>query len=238
MAKRFWPGANPIGKRFSLTSDAGPFVEIVGVAHNGKYRVLAEDPQPYFYLPLAQSFRPQLVLQIRSALPSELLAPMVQRAILALDANAPIEEIQTMKESLGGALGYFIFRLGASLASAMGLLGLLLAVVGVYGVVSYAATQRTQELGIRMALGASPRQILALLLKQGAQLVAAGLLFGLAGAWALSRAMSHMLVGVSPNDPLTYFSVSILLSGITLLACWLPARRAASVDPIFALRYE
>ncbi|MGB2642981.1 MAG: ABC transporter permease [Candidatus Acidiferrum sp.] len=238
MAKRFWPGANPIGKRFSLTSDAGPFVEIVGVAHNGKYRVLAEDPQPYFYLPLAQSFRPQLVLQIRSALPSESLAPMVQRAILALDANAPIEEIQTMKESLGGALGYFIFRLGASLASAMGLLGLLLAVVGVYGVVSYAATQRTQELGIRMALGASPRQILALLLKQGAQLVAAGLLFGLAGAWALSRAMSHMLVGVSPNDPLTYFSVSILLSGITLLACWLPARRAASVDPIFALRYE
>jgi predicted permease len=238
MAQRFWPGENPIGKRFSLTSDAGPFVEIVGVVHNGKYRVLAEDPQPYFYLPLAQSFTPQLVLQIRSALPSESLAPMVQRAILALDSNAPIEQFQTMKESLGGALGYFIFRLGASLAAAMGLLGLILAVVGVYGVVSYAATQRTQELGIRMALGASPRQILTLLLKQGARLVAAGLFFGLTGAWALTRAMTHMLVGVSPSDPLTYLSVAALLSFITLLACWIPARRALRIDPMVALRYE
>jgi len=143
-----------------------------------------------------------------------------------------------MRESLGGTLGYFIFRLGASLAAAMGLLGLLLAIVGVYGVVSYAATQRTQELGVRMALGATPRQILALLLRQGTQLVAAGLLFGLVGAWALTRAMSHMLVGVSPSDPLTSLSVAALLSFITLLACWIPARRAMRIDPIVALRYE
>jgi macrolide transport system ATP-binding/permease protein len=238
MAKHFWPGENPIGKRFSMTSDAGPFVEIVGVARDGKYRVLAEDPQPYFYLPFSQSFTSGRVLQIRSSVPSESLIPVVQREILALDANAPIEEIQTMKESLGGALGYFLFRLGASLAAAMGLLGLLLAVVGVYGVVSYAATQRTQELGIRMALGASPRQILTLLLTQGARLVAAGLLFGLAGAWALTRAMSFMLFGVNPSDPVTYLSVAALLSFITLLACWIPARRAMRVDPMEALRYE
>lgn len=238
MAKDFWPGEDPIGKRFSLTSDSGPFVEIVGVARDGKYRVLAEDPQPYFYVPLSQHFTAQRTLQIRSSVPPESLAPIVQHEILALDANDPIEEIQTMKESLGGALGYFIFRLGASLAAAMGLLGLLLAIVGVYGVVSYAATQRTQELGIRMALGASPRQILALLLKQGARLVIAGLLFGLAGAWALTRAMSHMLVGVSPSDPLTYLSVVALLSFITLLACWIPARRAMRVEPMIALRYE
>ncbi len=238
MARHFWPGENPIGKRFSLTSDAGPFVEIVGVARDGKYRVLAEDPQPYFYVPLTQHFTAQRTLQIRSSMPPDSLAPIVQREIQALDANDPIEEIQTMKESLGGTLGYFIYRVGAALAAAMGLLGLLLAVVGVYGVVSYAATQRTQELGIRMALGASPRQVLALLLRQGAQLVAAGLLFGLAGAWALTRAMSHMLVGVSPSDPLTYFLVATLLAFITLLACWIPARRAMSVDPIVALRYE
>src|SRR5580704_16204857 len=204
MARHFWPGENPIGKRFSLTSDAGPFVEIIGVARDGKYRVLAEDPQPYLYVPLTQHFTAQRTLQIRSSMSSQSLAPIVQSEIRALDANDPIEEIQTMKESLGGTLGYFIYRLGASLAAAMGLLGLLLAIVGVYGVVSYAATQRTQELGIRMALGASPRQILALLLKQGARLVVAGLLFGLAGAWALTRAMTHMLVGVSPSDPLTY----------------------------------
>jgi predicted permease len=238
MAKQFWPAENPIGKRFSLASDAGPFVEVVGVAHDGKYTTPAEDPQPYFYLPLGQNFISERTLQIRSTMPPETLVPEVQRQILALDANAPIEQIQTMKESLGGALGFFLFRLGASVAAAMGLLGLLLAVVGVYGVVSYAATQRTQELGIRMALGASPRQILALLLRQGAQLVAAGLLFGLAGAWALTRAMSHMLVGVSPSDPLTYVSVAALLSLITLLACWLPARRAMRVDPLVALRYE
>jgi predicted permease len=238
MAKHFWQGEDPIGKRFSLTSDAGPFVEIVGVARDGKYRVLAEDPQPYFYVPLSQNFTAQRTLQVRSSIPLESLAPIVQREIQALDASDPIEEIQTMKESLGGTLGYFIYRLGASLAAAMGLLGLLLAVVGVYGVVSYAATQRTQELGVRMALGASPRQILALLLAQGVRLVAAGLLFGLAGAWLLTRAMSHMLVGVSPSDPLTYLSVAALLSFITLLACWIPARRAMRVDPMVALRYE
>jgi predicted permease len=238
MARHFWPSENPIGKRFSLKSDAGPFVEIVGVARDGKYRILAEDAQPYFYVPLTQYFTVQRTLQIRSSMPIDSLAPLVQHEIQALDANDPIEEIQTMKESLGGALGYFIFRFGASLAAAMGLLGLLLAVVGVYGVVSYAATQRTQELGIRMALGASPRQILALLLRQGAQLVAAGLLFGLAGAWLLTRAMSHMLVGVSPSDPLTYISVAALLSFITLLACCIPARRAMRVDPMVALRYE
>jgi predicted permease len=238
MAQHFWPNENPIGKRFSLTSDAGPFVEIVGVARDGKYRVLAEDPQPYFYVPLTQHFTAQRTLQIRSEMPPESLAPIVQHEIQALDANDPIEEIQTMRESLGGTLGYFIYRLGASLAATMGLLGLLLAVVGVYGVVSYAATQRTQELGIRMALGASPRQILTLLLRQGAQLVAAGLLFGLVGAWLLTRAMSHMLVGVSPSDPLTYVSVAALLSFITLLACWIPAGRAMRVDPMVALRYE
>jgi len=238
MAKQFWPTENPLGKRFSVTSDTGPFLEVVGVARDGRYTTPAEDPQPYFYLPLAQNFTPERTLQIRSTLPPESLVPEVQQQILALDANAPIEQIQTMKESLGGALGFFLFRLGASLAAAMGLLGLLLAVVGVYGVVSYAATQRTQELGIRMALGASPRQILALLLRQGAQLVAAGLLFGLLGAWALTRAMSHMLVGVSPSDPLTYLTVAAVLSFITLLACWIPARRAMRVDPMVALRYE
>jgi len=238
MARHFWPGENPIGKRFSLTSNAGPFVEVVGVTRDGKYRTLAEDPEPYFYVPLEQDFTSECVLQIRSALPPQALIPEVQHEILALDASAPIEDVQTMKESLGGALGYFLFRLGASVAAAMGLLGLLLAIVGVYGVVSYAATQRTQELGVRMALGASPRQVLALLLKQGARLVAAGLVFGLAGAWGLTRAMSSMLYGVSPSDPVTYLSVAALLTFVTLLACWIPARRAVRVDPMVALRYE
>ena len=238
MARHFWPGENPIGKQFSLTGDPGSFIEIVGVARDGKYRVLYEDPQPYFYLPLTQHFTAQRTLQIRSSVATEALVREVQQEIQALDANDPVEEMQTMEETLGGVVGYFVFRIAASLAAAMGFLGLLLAIVGVYGVVSYAATQRTQELGIRMALGASPRQILALLLRQGAQLVAAGLFAGLAGALALSRVMTHMLVGVSASDPLTYISVSALLSAITVLACWIPARRAMRVDPMVALRYE
>jgi predicted permease len=238
MANRFWPGESAIGKRFRLATDSGPFVEIVGVARGGKYRVLAEDPQPYFYLPAAQYFTAQRTLQIRSSLPTESLIPEIQREIQALDTKNSIVEIQTMKETLGSGLGYFIFRVGASLAAGMGLLGLLLAIVGVYGVVSYAAAQRTQELGIRMALGAEPRQILALLLAQGTRLVGAGLCLGLFGAWALTRTMSHMLVGVSPSDPVTYISVAALLSCITLLACWIPARRAMRVDPMIALRHE
>jgi putative ABC transport system permease protein len=185
-----------------------------------------EDPQPYFYLPLTQDFTPERVLQVRSSLPPELLLPELQRQILALDANAPIEEMQTMKESLSGALGFFLLRPGASLASAMGLLGLFLAV------------QRTQEIGIRMAVGGSPRQIVGLLLKQGARLVTAGMLAGLGGAWALTRAMSHTLVGISPSDPVTYLVVSALLFCITLLACWIPARRAMRMDPMVALRHE
>lgn len=238
MASHFWPSENAIGKRFSVTGDSGPFIEIVGVARDGKYRVIAEDQQPYFYLPLAQNFVSERFLQIRSSLLPRALASETQSEIAALDSSMPIEEIQTMKESLGGALGYFLFRVGASLAADMGLLGLLLAVVGVYGVVSYAATQRTRELGIRVALGASPRQILTLLLTQGARLVAAGVCLGLLVAWALARATSGMFVGVSSSDPLTYFSASALLSAVTLLACWIPARRAMRVDPMVALRYE
>lgn len=238
MARRFWPSEDPIGKRFSLVSDGGPFVEIVGVARNGKYRNVTEDPQPYFYLVLAQNFTSERVLQVRSAMPAESLTALVQTEVLALGGNAAIENMQTMKQSLNGALGYFMFRLAALFSASMGLLGLFLAIVGVYGVVSYAATQRTQELGIRTALGASPRQILSLLLMQGARLVVAGLLCGLAGAWALARAISGMFVGVSPSDPLTYFGVSALLAVVTLLACWIPARRAMRVDPMVALRYE
>ena len=238
MAKRFWPKENPIGKRFRISANGGPSIEVVGLARDGKYRTLAEDPEPYLYLPLAQDFTSERVLQVRSLLSPDSVVPEVRREILALDSKAPIEDIQTMKESLEGTLGYFLFRFGASLAAAMGLIGLLLAIVGVYGVVAYAATQRTRELGIRMALGASPRQILGLLLQQGARVVSAGLLLGLVGAWALTRAMSHMLVGVSPSDPLTYFAVSALLTCVTLLACWIPARRAMRVDPMVALRYE
>jgi ABC-type antimicrobial peptide transport system permease subunit len=149
-----------------------------------------------------------------------------------------ILDLRTMKESLAGAKGFFTFCLAASLAAAMGTLGLILAIVGVYGVVSYSATQRTHEIGIRRALGTSSNDIRARIFGQGIRLVLGGVLVGLLGAWALTRAMTHMLVGVSPSDPVTYAGLAIVLSCVALLACYVPTRRAMRVDPMVALRYE
>ncbi|HUJ82531.1 MAG TPA: FtsX-like permease family protein, partial [Candidatus Acidoferrales bacterium] len=162
----------------------------------------------------------------------------VQQKIHDLAPDLPIFSATTMKQSLGGANGFFIFRRGAQLGAMMGILGTILAVVGVYGVVSFAASQRTREIGIRMALGAGPKEILAMMIRQGLGLVLGGVAAGLAAAWLLTRGMGNLLVGVSASDPLTFISSTILLAGVAVLACWIPARRAAGLDPLEALRYE
>ncbi|MGA7446191.1 MAG: ABC transporter permease [Terriglobales bacterium] len=238
MASRLWPREVPIGRRFSVKSESGPFLEVVGVVEDGKYQTVAEDSQPYFYVPMAQDYVSSQILQIRSTMAPAALISQVQHEILALDPTIAIVDIRTMKESLEGGTGFFIFRLGASLAATMGTLGLILAVVGVYGIVSYAAIQRTREIGIRMALGANSLQVLGLIVGHGMGLVLGGILAGLLAAWALTRTMTHLLVGISASDPVVYIGVSFLLSSVALLACWLPARRAVKVDPMKALRYE
>jgi predicted permease len=238
MAHEFWPNEDAIGKRFSLKSATGPFVEIVGVTGNGKYVFIGWDKERYFYVPLAQDFNSYRTLQVRSSVPPETLSTQVQSEVRALDPNMPIAEAGTMRESLSGANGFFIFKVGAVLAAAMGILGLILAVVGVYGVVSFAASQRTHEIGIRMALGASRRDILMLVLRQGLILVIGGVLAGALLAGALTRSMATLLVGVSPTDALTFSTAIILLGGIGLWACYAPARRAMRLDPMVALRYE
>lgn len=212
-------------------------MEVVGVAGDGKYMFLFEDPLPYFYVPLAQDFTSTRALQIRSSEPPEALITLVQREIRALDPAIPISDLRTMRYSLAGANDSFLFRLGASLAGTMGVLGLALAVVGVYGVVSFAASQRTREIGIYMALGANRRDVLSLVLRQGVGLVAAGLLASLAGAFAIRRLMGSLLL-VSASDPLTFAGVTLLLAAIALWACYVPALRATRVDPMGALRYE
>jgi predicted permease len=238
MAQQFWPNQDAIGKRFSMKSATGPFVEVVGIAADGKYIFIGWDKKPFFFVPLAQDYAAYRTLQVRSSLPPENMIAQMQNEVRALDPNMPVTDVETMRQSLSGGNGFFIFQVGAILAAAMGLLGLTLAVVGVYGVVSFAASQRTHEIGIRMALGANRRDILRLVLQQGLALVIAGVLSGAVLAWALTRSMATILVGVSPTDALTYVTATLLLAAIGLWACYAPARRAMQQDPMAALRYE
>jgi predicted permease len=238
MAHQFWPNEDPMGKRFSLKSATGPFVEIVGLTGDGRYVFIGWDKEPYFFVPLAQNYTGYRALQIRSSVPPESLISQVQSAVHVLDPNMPVSDVQTMRQSLSGGNGFFIFRVGAILAASIGILGLTLAVVGVYGVVSFAASQRTHEIGIRMALGADRRDIVRLVLGQGLVLVMGGVLSGAILAWALTRSIATLLVGVSPTDALTFVTTTLLLGGIGLWACYVPAQRAMRVDPIVALRYD
>ncbi len=238
MARKLWPNENPMGKRFSFQSAAGPFVEVVGVASDGQYFFVSQEPQPYFYVPLEQNYSSFRSLLIRSSGPPELLMTPIQDELRKLAPDVPIFDLRTSEQMLNGIEGFLMFRLAASLAAIMGALGLVLAVMGVYGIVSFAVSARTQEIGIRMALGAEARDILKLVARQGLRLVIAGLAVGLIAAWALTRAMASLLVGISATDPLTYMTVAILLSAVALAACWIPARRALRVDPMVALRYE
>lgn len=238
MARTFWPHQDPIGQVFRLQSVTGPLVRVVGVARDGKYQTVAEDFQPYFYIPLAQHYTSRRVLEIRCRVRPESLVAQIQREIHGIASDMAIIDLRTMKQSLEGGTGYFLFRLGASLAIQIGVLGLVLAVVGVYGVVSFVVTQRTREIGIRMALGADRKDVLIMVLRRGLVLVGLGVLIGLFTTAAVSAAMGHFLVGVSPIDPVTYVLATLTLSCVALLACWIPARRATKVNPIIALRYE
>jgi putative ABC transport system permease protein len=238
MANRFWPNQDPLGKRFSLKSAGGPFIEVVGVAHDGQYFFLSPDSSPYFYVPFAQNPSAFAALQLRSSIPPELLIQNVQQEINKLAPDLPAIDIHTMDQTVHGLAGMFIFRLAAALAATMGVLGLVLAVVGVYGMVAFSVTRRTQEIGIRIALGAERGDIIKLVSRQGLRLVIAGVTVGVVVALILTRAMGRLLMGVSAADPATYLSVAVLLSAVVLLACYIPARRATAVDPMVALRYE
>jgi ABC-type antimicrobial peptide transport system permease subunit len=210
----------------------------VGLVGDGKYVFIGWDKVSYFFVPLAQNSMSYRTLQLRTSLPPEGLTSQVQSLVRGLDPNMPVSDVETMRHSLSGGNGLFIFQVGAILAAGLGLLGLTLAVVGVYGVVSFAASQRTHEIGIRMALGANRGDILKLVLRQGLVLVIGGVISGVVLAWALTRSMATILVGVSSTDALTYVTATLLLGGIGLWACYAPARRAMQQDPMTALRYE
>jgi predicted permease len=238
MAKKFWPNQDPLGKRFSSRSAAGPFMEVVGVARQGKYNDPVDETALFYYVPQAQSPTTFVTLQLRTAVAPQTLIPDVERLVHDLAPGMPVTDVQTMEESLGGVNGYFLVRMGTRFSVTLGLLGLVLALVGVYSVISYAAAQRTHEIGVRMALGAARGDILKMVLRQGLVLVGAGVLTGLVLTFFAARGMASMLVGVSPNDPLTLGAVSLLLAVVGLIASFIPARRAMNTEPLRALKHE
>ena len=238
MAEHFWPGQDPLGKSFTLTSDLKHPATIVGVVQNSRMNQLYGDFEPIFYLPVAQSYVSTETLQIRSERSAQEMVAEVRAIAQSLAPAIPVYGVRTMTEALHGGNGLLFFEVGASLAAALGLLGLILAVVGVYGVMSYAVSQRTQEIGVRMALGAQRRDILRMIGRQGAVIVASGLSIGLLAALAVGRLVSDFLVGIGPSDPLTYLGVSLLLATVACVATYIPTRRAAKIDPMVALRYE
>ncbi|MFL6257644.1 MAG: ABC transporter permease, partial [Pyrinomonadaceae bacterium] len=240
-ARRFFPGADParevVGKKLSFRGDGGPWAEVVGVVKDGKYWTIGEAPQMFVYSPLAQSYTPGVTLVVRTAGGDpRALIPALNAEVRAIDPALPLFDVKTIEEHMGVSL--FPARVAATLLGSFGLLALLLAGMGIYGVVSYAAAQRTREIGIRMALGARRGDVLRLVAGRGMLLVGLGVGLGLAFAFALTRFMEGVLYGVSATDPLTFVLVVAILLGVALLACLVPARRATKVDPMVALRYE
>jgi predicted permease len=238
MAERFWAGNDPLGKRFTLEGEAEHPLEVVGVVRNSRTNEIFSPEGPFFYMAFAQKRMLPVTLQARTDGAPEQLAPEITRLVRSLAPALPLSGVQTMTDALDTLNGLWLFRLGAGLAAAMGILGLILATLGVYGVVAYMAAQRTHEIGMRLALGALPGDILRMVLRQGISIVALGSVLGIIMAFAVARLLSHLLVGVSSSDPITYASVALMLVMVALAACYIPARQATKVDPMEALRYE
>ena len=235
MAKHFWPGENPLGKRFHFYGET-QLLEVVGeVADSWQFGV-AEDPQPVAYMPITQDYSPFGVLDVRTAGNPSAVIPSVREQVQSIDRNLAFIAVNTIGELLDQ--GLWAPRMGAMLLGVFGLLALLLATVGIYGVLSYSVSQRTQEVGIRMALGATSRTVLGLVVGQGMLLVAIGVGIGLAGSLGLARLLASLLFGVKTSDPATFAVVSLVLAVAAFVATYIPARRATKVDPITALRYE
>jgi putative ABC transport system permease protein len=240
LARQGWPDEDPVGKRIKgLTAGrAMPWLTVVGVIKDIKEdRFNFRVNRPAWYVPYEQSENTQPVDLVVKASgdPSGLTAAIVE-AIRSVDPDQPVSSVTTMKEQVAGVL--LTDRFGAVLMGALAALGLALAIIGVYGVMAYSVSRQTQEMGLRVALGARPGDILKMVVGRGARLVAAGLSLGLVGALILTRFLAGSLYGMNPNDPLTFGGVSLILAGVALGACYLPARRATKVDPMMALRHE
>ena len=235
MAKQFWPNENALGKRFHFFGET-QLREVVGIVRDTVVNAIGEEPQPLAYLPLTQDFSPAVTMQVRTTGKAEPVIATVRSHVQSLDTNVALTNWNTIGELLDQ--GLWAPRMGAALLAVFGGVALILAVVGVYGVLSYSVTQQTSEIGIRMAMGATTSNVSRLVVKQGMRLAIMGLVLGLVVAFAAMRLLSSLLFGVSPHDPLIFGGVALILATAAVLACYIPARRAANMDPLAALRYE
>jgi predicted permease len=237
LARRLFPNQNPIGQRFGFSAETAGQIEIVGVAGDAKYDSLRDETPPTVYVPwLQESGVGQMNFEVRTASDPTALLPAIRRAVREVDGNLPLFDVKTQVEQATQALAQE--RLFAALLSFFGLLALLLAALGLYGVLAHSVAQRTQEIGIRVALGAQPRDVLRLVIGQGMRLVVPGLLLGLVGAYGATRLIASFLYEVRAVDWPTYSLIAALLLTVALVACWIPARRAAKVDPLVALHCD
>jgi predicted permease len=238
LARRFFPNEDPIGKRLRVSNPESnpPPREIIGIVKDTVIRSIGEEPLSVVYRPLTQQHSQWLTLVVHTAGNPKALLPAVRREAQALDENLPAQEIKTLDEI--AAFSFWPMRMGAGLVGTFGLLGLLLASVGLYGVMSYAVAARTREIGVRMALGAERRDVLRLIVGQGLALALIGAGAGLLLAFAVTRVLQRFLFVIGATDPPTFAVIALLLTAVALLACWIPARRATKVDPLTALRHE
>jgi putative ABC transport system permease protein len=236
MARRYWPNADPIGQRIKETSNEAVWREIVGVVGSIRHGARGIEPRPEMFVPWSQVPAAAINVAVSTQVEPTSVGATLRRAVAAADPNLPTFEVRTMEERLSDSVAQPRFR--TTLLGGFAALALVMAVVGLYAVMAVSVAQRTHELGIRVALGAQRRDVIGLVLRQGVKLVGVGIVIGLAGAWALTRVLTTLLYEVKPTDPLTFLAVPVLLISVAILACWLPARQAARVDPLIALRYE
>jgi ABC-type antimicrobial peptide transport system permease subunit len=231
-AALFWPGRNAVGQGIEFAGENLP-VEVVGVVRNANYLALGESPQPLIYLSLIQYYFPTTMLYVHTAGDPAPVAEAVRRQLQRLDRNLRLHD-ESVREFIHAAL--WPQRVSASLLTAFGTLALLLAMIGIYGVVSYSVARRAHEIGLRMALGAEPAAVVRMIVLEGVRMVAIGAIVGLLVALGVSRSIASMLVVTNPRDAVTFVLVPAVLILVGILACWLPAHRATRVDPGRALR--
>jgi predicted permease len=236
-AKTYWPKQDPIGKRFRLNDSKGPWVEVVGLTRTNKYFFVGEPPQQYLYLPFAQEQNSRMSLVVETDGDPASIAGPLREAVRTLDANQPVYNVRTFS-SFYEQRATFIAVMLTQMVATMGLLGLALALVGLYGLVAYSVSRRTREIGIRMAIGANKALVLKMVLRQGLALVLGGLAVGGVISFVVARLLTVGLVGLGTPNPITYVVVPIALALITMAACYVPARRASLIEPIRALRDE